>query len=115
DLARLEGVLYSNTMSPLRYRILHWNSGLNQSEKETIKKWIYHSREERRAQEGFLGPRAGEPIAPLPKKVELDNAKVALGQRMFHDTRLSGDDTISCAHCHSLKKGGTDQAVSSTG
>ncbi len=115
DLARLEGVLYSNTMSPLRYRILHWNSGLNQSEKNTIKKWIYHTREDRRAKEGLRGPRAGEPIAPLPQKIELDTAKVALGKRMFHDTRLSGDETISCASCHSLKKGGTDQAVSSTG
>lgn len=115
DLARLEGVLYSNSMSPMRYRILHWNSGLNSSEKDIIKKWIYQTRQERRAQEGIVGPRAGEPIAPLPKNVELDNAKVALGQLMFHDTRLSGDNTISCASCHSLKKGGTDQAVSSTG
>ncbi len=115
DLARLEGVLYNNSMSPLRYRILHWNSGLNQSEKDTIKKWIYEARRERRAKEGYISPHAGEPIAPLPNNIKLDAAKVALGQLMFHDTRLSGDETISCASCHSLKKGGTDQAVSSTG
>lgn len=55
-----------------------------------------------------------EPIQPLPQ-VQLDAAKVELGKRLFHDTRLSKDDTVSCASCHGLDKGGTDQAKSSTG
>ena len=115
DLARLEGVLYADNMAPYPYRIMHWNSGLSQPEKDSIKKWIYQTRRERRAQEGFVGMRAGEPIPPLPKAVQLDSQKVALGKIMFHDRRLSGDETISCANCHSLKKGGSDQAVTSTG
>ena len=32
------------------------------------------------------------------------------GRKLYHDTRLSGDNTLSCASCHDLKKGGTDQA-----
>jgi cytochrome c peroxidase len=40
---------------------------------------------------------------------------VALGDRLYHDVRLSGDDTLSCASCHDLAKGGTDQAPVSTG
>lgn len=57
----------------------------------------------------------GEPIRPLPEKLSLDPAKIALGKRLFHDKRLSKDDTISCASCHALDKGGTDQLPVSTG
>ena len=115
DLARLESVIYANSMSPMRYRILHWNSGLNKSERESIQKWIYALREEKRAQQGFIGKRLGEPISPLVVDKNLDENKVLLGNLLFHDKRLSKDDTISCASCHDLNKGGTDRAISSTG
>lgn len=115
DLARLEGVLYNNSMVPLRYQLLHWNRGFNNNEKEIIKDWIYNMRAKQRAVLGLRGELAGEPIAPLNINQKLDMKKVALGNQLFHDTRLSGDDTISCASCHSLHKGGTDQAASSTG
>lgn len=55
-----------------------------------------------------------EPIQPL-EPATLDSAKVSLGRRLFHDKRLSGDNTVACASCHSLDKGGTDQLVHSTG
>jgi cytochrome c peroxidase len=38
-----------------------------------------------------------------------------LGKALFHDKRLSKDDTISCASCHGLDKGGTDQLPVSIG
>lgn len=56
-----------------------------------------------------------EPITPLPESVELDARKVALGERLFHDARLSADDTVSCASCHDLAKGGVDRQAHSTG
>jgi cytochrome c peroxidase len=56
-----------------------------------------------------------EPIRALPTKLNLDPAKVALGKALFHDKRLSKDDTISCASCHALDKGGTDQLPVSIG
>ncbi|BDI33086.1 hypothetical protein CCAX7_51370 [Capsulimonas corticalis] len=56
-----------------------------------------------------------ESIQPIPLTVNLDPNKVALGQQLFHDGRLSHDNTIACANCHSLAKGGTDQMVHSTG
>lgn len=55
-----------------------------------------------------------EPIQPLPE-VNLDQNKVDLGNRLFHDQRLSGDDTISCASCHSLDQGGVDRLPVSKG
>lgn len=58
---------------------------------------------------------AGEVIQPIPLTVDLNARVVALGDRLFHDKRLSADDSLACAGCHGLDKGGTDQAKSSTG
>lgn len=51
-----------------------------------------------------------EPVTPVPEAVALDPRKVALGRSLFLDTRLSHDDTISCASCHALtaRAGGAD-------
>jgi len=54
-------------------------------------------------------------LLPIPAAPALDGRKVALGERLYQDARLSHDDTISCATCHDLKKGGTDQRPVSTG
>jgi cytochrome c peroxidase len=48
-----------------------------------------------------------EPIKPLVK-VSLDARKVSLGRVMFHDKRLSKDNSLSCASCHEIAKGGMD-------
>jgi len=49
-----------------------------------------------------------EPIQPLPAPPMLDVDKVALGEKLFNEPRLSVDDSISCAHCHDLASGGSD-------
>jgi cytochrome c peroxidase len=56
-----------------------------------------------------------EPISPIPLELNLDLRKVALGQRLFNDTKLSQDNTISCASCHSLVRGGVDNMPRSVG
>ena len=56
-----------------------------------------------------------EPLEPLPERLDVDTAKAALGSRLFHDPRLSGDGTISCASCHDLASGGDDGRVVSVG
>lgn len=50
----------------------------------------------------------GEAITPLSQSIRLDAGKVALGNRLFHDKRLSHDDSVACAGCHDLSKGGAD-------
>jgi cytochrome c peroxidase len=54
-------------------------------------------------------------IRPLPQSLKLDPKRVALGKLLFHDTRLSKDNSISCASCHSLDKYGTDNLADSVG
>lgn len=61
------------------------------------------------------GGRPGEPILPLRRAEGLDPAKVALGRQLFHDPRLSADDSISCATCHPLERGGADGLPVSSG
>ena len=59
---------------------------------------------------------AQEPITPIPLTIETDSKKVTLGKKLFFDTILSSDNTISCASCHDLKsKFGTDLTSVSTG
>ncbi len=56
-----------------------------------------------------------EPIYPVPENIELDNDKVALGEKLFHDPRLSKNNRVSCASCHALDQGGDDGLKFSVG
>jgi len=47
-------------------------------------------------------------VSPIPQHIVVDKKKAALGKALFFDTRLSIDDTLSCATCHNLKDGGDD-------
>jgi len=55
-----------------------------------------------------------EPITPL-KSMKVEPKKVELGKALFFDTRLSKNNTISCATCHDLENGGDDGLKSSFG
>ena len=56
-----------------------------------------------------------EPIRPIPVEVAVDPARAALGERLFHDPQLSKDNTVSCATCHDLERGGDDGRPMSVG
>lgn len=60
-------------------------------------------------------PMATEAIAPLPHAPPLPAAKVALGERLFRDVRLSRDDSRACVSCHDLGRGGADRLKVSIG
>ena len=49
-----------------------------------------------------------EPILPIPQAHKEDARRAALGAKLFHDVRLSGDNSVSCASCHNIEKGGAD-------
>ena len=115
DLGRLEGVLLNNSMPPHLYLSMHWTAKLTADEKQTILAWISEERSKLTWSIDSSKDLKGEPIQPLPLKVTVDDKKIALGQKLFHDTSLSGDNTLSCASCHDLTKGGTDQAKVATG
>jgi len=65
--------------------------------------------------ETLAGNFRDEPIRPIPAAVKLELRKVLLGESLFHDNRLSGDDSISCASCHALSKAGAEHRPHSVG
>jgi len=45
----------------------------------------------------------------------MSRKKIALGKKLFFDTLLSQDQTISCASCHNLEEGGDDDITTAIG
>ncbi|MCV6607139.1 MAG: cytochrome-c peroxidase [Campylobacterales bacterium] len=54
-------------------------------------------------------------ISPIPQFISYNKQKALLGKKLFHDPRLSKDNTISCATCHNLDIGGDDNLPYSFG
>jgi hypothetical protein len=55
-----------------------------------------------------VGVHAEEPIKPIPEEIEVNTEKLMLGRMLFHDPRLSKDNTVSCHSCHKLGAGRDD-------
>ena len=51
---------------------------------------------------------AQEPITPLPAAPSANPLRVQLGERLFHDRRLSARGDRACASCHDLATNGAD-------
>jgi len=58
---------------------------------------------------------SNEPIEPIPLTVEFDKDKAAIGKKLFFDTRLSADNTISCVSCHNIGDWGAENSSTSKG
>lgn len=53
--------------------------------------------------------------APAPADNPTTEEKVALGQMLYHDPRLSSTGTVSCSSCHNTMLGGEDNRPNSMG
>jgi cytochrome c peroxidase len=51
----------------------------------------------------FVG---NEPISPVPQPPAVDPLKIALGEHLFSDPRLSRSGRISCSSCHDIHSNG---------
>ncbi|MCR4414682.1 MAG: cytochrome-c peroxidase, partial [Thermoguttaceae bacterium] len=51
----------------------------------------------------------------IPEDNPLTPERVELGRKLYFDTRLSRDGTVSCATCHDVTRGFTDQRPVSEG
>jgi cytochrome c peroxidase len=47
-----------------------------------------------------------EPITPIPSPPAADPLKLALGERLFSDRRLSGNGNLACVSCHDIHSNG---------
>ena len=114
-LAKIEKSIQDGTMPPRRYRAMHWNGALSAEQKQAVLSWIQQVRATHYSSPASPDKLKSAVIQPVPQPPQLDAKKIALGKLLYHDTRLSKDNTLSCASCHDLTKGGTDQAPVSTG
>lgn len=115
DLAKIEWVMQYQVMPPTRYTALHWAGNMTQDERNDVLGWVKHQRLRFYSTPGAASQWQNEPVQILPRSLAVDGNKVALGTRLFHDPRLSGDGTISCASCHALGAGGVDGRQTSLG
>lgn len=114
-LAKLERVAADRSMPPGAFTFMHWGSTMTKDKAAILTQWVkkyrYRHYTKRLAHADFVY----EPIRPIPDSLPVDPEKVALGYKLFHDVRLSGDNTVSCASCHELTTGGVDNKQYSEG
>lgn len=67
------------------------------------------------AQDGVPAVPKGLPAIQHPKENPLTAAKIELGKQLYFDPRLSRDNTVSCATCHSPEKGYSNGEAVATG
>lgn len=115
DLAKMEQVFLKGTMPPAKYYLVHWGASVNDEEKEMALAWIKDYRAAHYPNPLAAAEFANETVRPLPDSIAVDVRKARLGEMLFHDVRLSTDNTISCASCHGLNTGGVDNKQYSEG
>jgi cytochrome c peroxidase len=107
-LAKIEWTMLKGTMPPAGFVAVQWDRGINREQRRAVLDWIRATRAADYATGTAREDRSNEPVQPLPEALPHDAAKAALGEKLFFDKRLSLDDSISCASCHILDKGGAD-------
>ena len=107
DLAKIEKVIQDERMPMPKYYLVHWGSAVKGAKRAIVLDWI-RSERVKMYNDGLAGDRAAEPVRPIDQVLDVDQAKAALGFALFHDTRLSVDNTVSCASCHALETAGVD-------
>lgn len=107
-LSKLEYSVSEGTMPPAKYTALHWKSKLTDKEEDIIMNWVARHRMAKYYTGLNARKFANEPVQALVSSIPTDPAKVELGDILYHDVRLSKDNTVSCATCHDLAAGGVD-------
>ncbi|MBQ3536527.1 MAG: heme-binding domain-containing protein [Alistipes sp.] len=107
DVAKLEKVALDKRMPMAKYYLVHWGSQMTSAKRNIILDWVAEFRTEYYA-DALVGARAAEPVRPIGDVGEVNPEKVKLGYDLYHDKRLSVDNTVSCSSCHDLSTGGVD-------
>ena len=114
DVAKIEKVALDKRMPMAKYFLVHWGSQMTNAKRDIILEWAAAFRTAH-YNDGLTGDRAAEPIRPIDLSLDVDQAKAELGFLLYHDTRLSVDNTVSCASCHGLNTAGVDNKQYSEG
>ena len=111
DVAKVEKVALDKRMPMAKYWLVHWGSRMTNAKRDVILKWAAEYRTAH-YNDGVCGC---EPVRPIDLTLPYNEEKAALGFKLYHDTRLSVDNTVSCASCHGLNTAGVDNKQYSEG
>ena len=114
DVAKVEKVALDKRMPMAKYYLVHWGSQMTDAKRDIITMWAQAYRMAH-YNDGVAADFAGEPVRPVALAVDVDERKAKLGFMLYHDTRLSVDNTVSCASCHDLSTAGVDNKQYSEG
>ncbi|MBQ7855840.1 MAG: heme-binding domain-containing protein [Alistipes sp.] len=114
DVAKVERVALDGRMPSPKYYLINWGSQMTSAKGEIIADWAEDYREAY-YDDGLEGDMADEPLRPIALSLPVDKQKAALGKLLYHDVRLSVDNTVSCASCHGLNTAGVDNKQYSEG
>jgi cytochrome c peroxidase len=84
---------------------------LSHSVYRSFERKLLNEKAEREAFQDPVTPEPNRGVAghmPLEEPPIANMAKVVLGREIFNDRRLSGTNSVACASCHDLKRGGDD-------
>ncbi len=128
DFLKMDSVLRTRSMPPVLYSITHPGTALTPDDINILR---YHFDRKEALKRAFAPIRPSDMSSKefesylwglTDADKQLTDAdmqkiwgKVYLGFRLFNDPRLSTNNKISCASCHNLTKGGTDNLPKSEG
>lgn len=115
DLAKVEKTIVDGTMPLAKYYLVHWGASFTSKKEKMALDWVKGHRAAFYPNNLAAAEFANETIRPVPDRVECDPLKAMLGEKLYNDTRLSGDGTISCASCHDIATAGVDNQQFSDG
>ncbi len=115
DLAKVEQTIADGSMPLSSYYWVHWGSSITSTKRNQALAAVQSIRAKYFPNPLAAPQFANETIRPIPDSIPYNARKAALGEVLYHDTRLSADGTISCATCHGLNTGGVDNKRYSEG
>lgn len=114
-MTKIEKAVTDGSMPPHSFDMVHWKSTITAPKREVMLAWAASHRSKYYYGNLSAASFANEPVQPVPDSIPTNPAKVRLGEQLFHDTRLSADNTVSCATCHDLATAGVDNEDVSEG
>ncbi|MGN0220666.1 MAG: cytochrome c peroxidase [Prevotella sp.] len=115
DLAKIEKCLMDGTMPLISYYMVHWGAKPTSGKTAVSLEWVRQHRAKFYPNELASEEFRNDPVRPIPDSISVNPAKVLLGEALYHDARLSGDGTVTCATCHGVGTAGVDNLQYSKG
>lgn len=108
NLAMLDAAIKKNNLQHQQTTNIKAQQGLVPQDAQILQQWIFAESQKYTQGIDIADAFKGDFIRPIPQHAHVDDMKAQLGEKLFHDPRLSFDNTVSCASCHVIWSGGDD-------